>query len=353
MSASFLSRMINGPFGDPGVLVDMRWQGVAALFDLGRNDGVPAGDLLRVRFVFVSHTHMDHFVGFDRVLRLFLSRDETLQLWGPAGIGDCVEGKLRGYIWNLTESYSFAFDVTEVTETGFRRWKFRAATGFQREELEPVVYPPVEDGSEGRRTPVLYQDENFQVRCAITDHKIPCLSFAIEEPTHLNVDPVVLREAGFQPGRWLQTLKTLIRNEAPDDTMLDVQRIEGGSTGLSIGELRRLVRITSGQKLGYVVDTRFMPENLAVLLPVLHRADVLFCESPFLDADRDQAARRYHLTAAEAGAIGRMARVHRLKVFHYSPRYQGRGDTLRDEAEASFRGRIDPGVLADLAEAAG
>ncbi len=345
--------MINGPFGDPGVLVDMRWQGTGVLFDLGRNDGVPAGDLLRVRYVFVSHTHMDHFVGFDRLLRLFLSRDETVRLWGPTGIGDCVEGKLRGYVWNLTESYSFSFDVTEVAETGLRRWIFRAATGFQREEVEPVVAAPVDDGGDPRRTPVLCDEGSFRVRCAITNHRIPCLSFTIEEPTHLNVDPVVLRERGLQPGRWLQELKRLIRDEAPDERTIATTCLDGSTVQMGLGELRTLVRITTWQKLGYVVDTRFMPENLAVLLPVLHRADVLFCESPFLDSDRDQAARRYHLTAAEAGAIGRLAKVRRLKVFHYSPRYQGRGDLLRDEAEASFRGRIDPGALAELAEAVG
>jgi ribonuclease Z len=108
------------------------------------------------------------------------------------------------------------------------------------------------------------------------------------------------------------------------------------------------VRITAGQKIGYIVDTRFIPENLAVLLPLVHNADLLYCESPFLDEDRDQAAMRYHLTAAEAGKIARLARVRQLRVFHYSPRYQGRGDLLRAEAEAAFRGRRDPGVLAEL-----
>ena len=80
----------------------------------------------------------------------------------------------------------------------------------------------------------------------------------------------------------------------------------------------------------------------------MHEADVLYCESPFLDEDRDQAAMRYHLTAAEAGTIARMASARRLKVFHFSPRYQGRGDMLRQEAEAAFRGRKDPEILAEL-----
>ena len=128
MASTFAPRLVNGPFGDPGLFVELRWQGSAVLFDLGRNDGLPAADLLKVTHVFVSHTHMDHFIGFDRVLRLFLNRDKDLALFGPAGILDCVAGKLAGYVWNLTDDYPFAFDVTEVTSAGMTMPSCNSAT---------------------------------------------------------------------------------------------------------------------------------------------------------------------------------------------------------------------------------
>lgn len=348
MASTFAPRLVNGPFGDPGLFVELRWQGSAVLFDLGRNDGLPAADLLKVTHVFVSHTHMDHFIGFDRVLRLFLNRDKELRLFGPEGILDCVAGKLAGYVWNLTDDYPFVFDVTEVTLGGLRRARFRAATGFRREDAAVVE---VAQGEATPGTPLLVDEGHFRVRAAITDHKIPCLAFAIDEPTHLNVDGDALARAGFAPGRWLAQLKELLRADAPDATRLTVARADRTTAELTVGELRTLVRVSRGNKFGYIVDTRFMPDNLAVLLPVVHDADILFCESPFLDEDRDQAAMRYHLTAAEAGTIARLAHARRLKVFHYSPRYQGRGDLLRQEAEAAFRGRVDPGVLAELGAA--
>ena len=68
MASSFAPRLVNGPFGDPGLLVELRWQGSAVLFDLGRNDGLPAAELLKVSHVFVSHTHMDHFIGFETIV---------------------------------------------------------------------------------------------------------------------------------------------------------------------------------------------------------------------------------------------------------------------------------------------
>jgi ribonuclease Z len=47
--------------------------------------------------VFVSHAHMDHFAGFDRLLRVTLGRDKSIALFGPAGFIDRVEHKLAGY----------------------------------------------------------------------------------------------------------------------------------------------------------------------------------------------------------------------------------------------------------------
>jgi ribonuclease Z len=350
MASSLAPRLVNGPFGDPGLFVDLRWQGSGVLFDLGRNDGLPAAELLKVTHVFVSHTHMDHFIGFDRMLRLFLNRDRRLELYGPEGIGDCVAGKLSGYVWNLTDGYPFEMDVTEVSVSGLSRWTFRASSGFRREEREPLPVPP-QPSDATPATPVLVDHGHFRVRTAITNHRIPCLAFAIDEPKHLNVDGDRLSREGLAPGRWLARLKDAIRAGAAGTSTIAVQRADRSEVELPVSVLRELVRVTDGQKIGYIVDTRFLPENLAVLLPVMHQADVLFCESPFLDADRDQAAMRYHLTAAEAGTIARLSRARRLKVFHYSPRYQGRGDLLRGEAEAAFRGRIDPGVLADLGAA--
>jgi len=120
MKTTFRPRLLNGQTGDPALLVTLRWQGRALLLDLGRIDRVPGALLLPIEAVFVSHAHMDHFMGFDQLLRLFLARDTTLRLYGPAGLADCVAGKLAGYVWNLTDEYAPPVGASPASRSAHR-----------------------------------------------------------------------------------------------------------------------------------------------------------------------------------------------------------------------------------------
>src|SRR5512145_3290200 len=137
MKTTFRPRLLNGQTGDPALLLGLRWQGRSLLVDLGRIDRTPAATLLGIEAVFVSHAHMDHFMGFDQLLRLFLARDRLLRLYGPPGIADCVAGKLAGYTWNLTDEYAFTLEVTEIGAHELTSCRFAARNRFAREPLGP------------------------------------------------------------------------------------------------------------------------------------------------------------------------------------------------------------------------
>lgn len=333
MSAAFVARLVNGPFGDPGLYVHLRFEGRALLFDLGHNDALPAADILRVSHVFVSHCHMDHFIGFDHLLRVFLARDKKLSVFGPPGIIACVEGKLRGYTWNLVDNYGFSIEVSEIALDSVRRVLFAAATGFAPEDLPSLPFAGI-----------ALDEPAFCVRVAHLDHRIYSLGFALEEKTHLNVDPVVLAQMNLAAGPWLSTLKQALQRGEADDFIISARWREkkGQEVGrdVRLGDVRgHLVKETRGQKLAYVVDTLFSPENASRIAELAHGADLFFCESPFLDEDEEQATRRYHLTARQAGLLGRMANAKKLLVFHFSPRYASQAERMYREAQEAFQGK--------------
>lgn len=61
---------MNGVFGDPGVDIDLKFESRAVLFDIGDISRLPTRKVLRISDVFVSHTHMDHFAGFELLVRV-------------------------------------------------------------------------------------------------------------------------------------------------------------------------------------------------------------------------------------------------------------------------------------------
>jgi ribonuclease Z len=129
MRPSFNPRLINGPFDDPGIFIPFLFQNRALIFDLGDINCLSSRDLLKISHAFVTHTHMDHFIGFDRLLRTALGREKTLALFGPEGFIKNVEGKLAGYTWNLVEKYNYPLNlqVTEVNSQSIicRRYRCR------------------------------------------------------------------------------------------------------------------------------------------------------------------------------------------------------------------------------------
>jgi ribonuclease Z len=58
-----------------------------------------------------------------------------------------------------------------------------------------------------------------------------------------------------------------------------------------------------------------------------------------MEADRERAFERNHLTAKMAGKIAREAGVKKLVAMHFSPRYRSSPDAPEIEAMEEFEGR--------------
>src|SRR5205085_8538102 len=97
-------RLVNRKDGDPGLLVELQGLGRFYLFDCGSNERISKHELLRISRVFVTHTHIDHWIGFDRLLRHSLGEPRDVHVFGPKGLLANLEGKFTGYLWNLQEA---------------------------------------------------------------------------------------------------------------------------------------------------------------------------------------------------------------------------------------------------------
>lgn len=325
MTPSFHPRLVNGRFGDPALFVDRAHERGALLFDLGDLHSLSARDLLRVTHAFVSHMHMDHWVGFDAWLRVLVGREKRVELVGPEGLTAAVGHKLHAYTWDLIGRYDtdLVFEVAEmVAPDRLRRARFRFLAGFTREELGEADAP---DGLVAR-TPA------FSVHASILEHHGPSLGFALTEQVHVNIWRNRVEERGLAVGPWLKPLKEAVRDGAPDDA---VTALPDGTTAL-LGALRDLVTVEPGQKLGYVTDIRDTPANRAAVAALCQDADTLFIEASFAADEADRARDRAHLTTTAAGEMARLAGARRVEAFHFSPRNEGREAEMLAEVQAAF-----------------
>jgi ribonuclease Z len=331
MHPTFFPRLVNNPFDDPGLFIPFLLEKRAVIFDLGNIDSLSAKDILKISHVFITHTHMDHFIGFDRLLRLLLGREQHLHMYGPSGFLKNVEGKLSAYSWNLVKHYSnvLTLHITEVHPEHLITNVYLCQEGFL----------PASNSIKRPFNGILHQEASLTVLAEILDHGIPCLGFTIKERFHVNIVKESVSDLGLEIGPWLNDFKkALFSNQHPDSEFeINDVRKHLRKKKFILGDLaNRIARITPGQKISYVADVMYSPSNVEKMLKLAKLADHLFIEAAFLEKDKDMAKKKCHLTAWQAGSIAAKARVKQFTPFHFSPRYTGSGHLLEAEASAAY-----------------
>ena len=338
MRPTFLPRLIHDPFSDPGLFIPFLFERRALLFDLGDLTSLSPRDLLKISHVFVTHTHMDHFVGFDALLRVFLGRERALYMYGPPDFFDRVEGKLAGYTWNLVDEYlnDFKLVVSEVRPDAVLTKTYACRERFQ----------PIGAGEKRPFNGMLLEEPAFHVEAALLDHRVPCLGLSLVEHFYVNIDKEGLKALGLTVGPWLTRFKKALYRRQDLDTPFTVTWERQGRVtkekDFILGDLvGKIAKISPGRKFTYVTDIIGSRENCSMVLELARDSDHLFIEAPFLDRDKETARKKYHLTAREAGALARKAGAKQFTPFHFSPRYRGLSQEIEREAmEAYSAGRV-------------
>ena len=330
MRPSFAPRLVNDPFNDPALFIPFLFQHRAVMFDLGDLSALSPRDVLKTSHVFVTHTHMDHFIGFDRLLRLLLGREQKIRLYGPEGFLKNVEGKLAGYSWDLVRHYTseLTIEATEVRPDLLTTGTYSCRHGFGRRQSPQ---------QKSWKT-VLVEEPSMTISAVVLNHSIACLGLKISERFHVNIRKDRLQALALRPGSWLQRFKEALYRSKPSDTVVEAESSDGGRVTFRLGELEEQIAVISeGQQVCYITDVGYTKSNVDRIVSFAAGVDHLFIEAAFLDEDRRMAGAKNHLTARQAGEIGGMARVKLLTPFHFSPRYQGKGHLLEAEAQKAYR----------------
>ena len=332
MRPSFLPRLVNEPFGDPGLFIPFLYENCALQMDLGDIHALSSKDIIKISQVFVTHTHMDHFVGFDQLLRICLGRDKHLFLYGPEGFLKNIEGKLAGYSWNLVHNYQnrLAIHAFEIKPEKILSRVYTCREQFLPDQNVKIL--PFDK--------TIVNEASFKVKFEILDHSIPCLAYVLKEHFHINIKKDAVLALGLSVGPWLNTFKQALYEHPDQEGVITVPNPDTSQSHgkFDLKELAdKIAVITPGQKIAYVADVGYTGENIQRIIRLADSADQLFIEASFLEEQKDIAGAKHHLTARQAGEIAALAKVKQFTIFHFSPRYRDMEQALVDEANAAFR----------------
>jgi ribonuclease Z len=286
------------------------------LFDCGSASLLTVGDVMKLKALFVTHTHIDHFANFDFIIRNRAGSREPVIVCGPLGIADNVCGKFQSYTWNLIGKKKSWFEIREIVSA---------------DQVEVYrIYPPLWQKQKimTLRGGELFQEDPIGVRYCILDHKIPSIAYRMSENRRVKIG-----DFPYRPGPWISRLKDAYSKNAPEE-ILEVD----GET-LKAGDLFHLLHLTDGYHVGYAMDHLGGGRNHELLREFFLNLDELFIESFFRQVDLGYALRHHHSTAFLSGTLAREANVKKLHLVHHSRRYLAEIPDLLEEGYAAYEGR--------------
>lgn len=304
-----------GLFDDPLLYLKVRPFGRALLFDCGQLHHLAKRVIRSLDAVFITHAHMDHFMGIEHLTRSIHVAPRTLEIFGPPGIAGKLQHKLQAYDWNLAEPFWGSYRVHEYSGKSLRTYLFAGPEGFACREEEAGA---VEDG-------VIYCNRWLRVRSVLCEHKIPVLAFRIEETESFRLDDARIAAENLVKGEWLRELnlrqttgklgRKPLRILRRQDNAVVEEQVE------DLALYRRLRSSAAPASIGYLTDVGYTEENLARVRQLFTGLTLLVCECTFLAEDVARARRSFHLCTSDLNDILQFLRPQYFLPMHHSKNY--------------------------------
>lgn len=236
----------------------------------------------RIKHVFISHLHGDHFFGLIGLISTFslLNRKTELHIHGPKGIKEIIMLHLK-----LSKSW----------------------TSYQ------LIFHELES-----KTPeLIFEDTKVSVETIPLDHRVYTNGFLFKEKEgdrKLLMNEVLNYEIDVAYYRSIKKGK---------DAVLD--------DGTVIPNKELTAPPTPAKSYAFCSDTAFKP----AIVEQIKKATALYHEATFLEVHAHLCKPTKHSTAKEAATIAKMAEVSQLILGHYSTRYDGI-KLFKEEAKTVF-----------------
>ena len=317
-----------GLIEDPCLVVRDRPIHRSIMLDCGSLHHLAKRELKPVRAIFVSHAHMDHFMGFDVFVRQVHASPRTVELFGPPGFAQRVAARLSGYDWNLAEPYWCTFQVHEVHPKRLVSFDFPGPEGF----------PCRLRGERLREGSVIYRHNHLEVAAELLDHGMPVLAFRVNETRLFSVDKLKMAGLDLVPGDWLRELKRRFFADWPAEGPLVVLRRRSQVvTEEPVADCESLyldIRVVQQlSDIGYLTDIGFTPENRERAIRFLSGVTLLVGECAFLAEDRHKARASRHLCTGDVNELLADLRPRFFLPMHLSKTYLGRSPELYAELD--------------------
>jgi len=320
----------SGLLDDPLLIIRVIPLGRNILVDCGQMSHLATRLIKSVDAVFITHAHMDHFIGFDQFTRVNLVTSRTIDIFGPPGIAHKIEMKLKGYDWNLAEDFFCSYRIHEVHPDCMEIYSIRGAERFKCSFEERTV---INDR-------VIYESRYISVEADLCNHKIPVLIFAFTEKPDFSIDVNKIKELGLNRGPWLKELKGWFYDSMEEGRGISI------SVPLSCGTENREYRdehisvlyetIKKKQecrRIGYITDIGLTEKNVERVISLMKDVTLLVCECTFLSEHQCRAGESFHLSTSDLNYLIKKIQPQYVLPMHLSKTYLDRTDQLYKELE--------------------
>jgi len=222
----------------------------------------------RIRHIFISHLHGDHYFGLIGLLNSLslLGRTEPLTIYAPPELERILQLQLDCAATQL----KFALHFVPLREEA-------AGVILEEKDLEVSFFP--------------------------VKHRIPCFGFVFEQQKKKRKIIPEQAQAYKIPAAFYSRLQE----------GADYQRKDG----LLVKNHWVTLPPLKGKKYVYCADTIYDES----LVPRLEGADLVYHETTYLHGLAERAAERYHSTTVQAATLAAKAGARRLLIGHFSSKY--------------------------------